>query len=48
MTLTYKERQTVMTEFRKDPSMDLQTITRADGTFITITRSNKVLAWRNA
>ena len=47
MKLTYKERQKAMTEFRKDPSMDVQTITREDGSFITITRSNQILQWRD-
>jgi hypothetical protein len=46
--LTYTERQKAMTEFRKDPSMDVYTIKREDGSFITVTRSNQVLNWRKA
>ena len=46
MKLTYKERQQAMTEFRKDPSMDVQTIKRENGSLITITRSNQIVQWR--
>lgn len=48
MKITYKERQKAMTEFRKDTSMDVYTIKREDGSFITVTRSNQVLNWRKA
>lgn len=46
MILTYTERQKAMTEFRKDPSLDVQTISRAGKIVATITRSNQVVKWR--
>lgn len=44
--ITYKERQEAMTEFRKDPSLDVYTIRRKDGTYITITRTNEIKEWK--
>lgn len=46
MTLTYKEKQQIMTTFAKDIFLDVQTIKRVDGTFITVSRSNKILSVR--
>lgn len=46
MKLTYKERQETMTEFAKDPSLDVLTIKRKDGTLILVTRTNQILKWR--
>ncbi len=43
MELTYTERKKAMTEFRKDPSMDIQTIMRDGKTYARITRSNQIL-----
>lgn len=44
--LTYKERQRVMTEFAKDPSLDVQVVKRANGSNITVTRSNQIVERR--
>ncbi len=45
--LTYTERQKAMTEFRKDPSLDVQSIIRDGNIVATITRSNQIVKWRD-
>ena len=46
MKLTYTQRKEAMTEFAKDPSLDVVTIKVENGT-VTITRSNQIVKWRN-
>ena len=47
MKLTYKERQKAMTEFRKDPSLDVYTVMRDGKPLVMITRSNQIIQWRD-
>ena len=39
--LTRKELTAVMTEFRMEPTLNVQTVTRANGDFITVSRTGK-------
>lgn len=44
--LTYTERREAMTEFAKDPSLDVRVIKRDGKIIATLTRSNQIVEWR--